>query len=389
MKKYRIVYLLVVTSVFFTGLWGGAETAPVLLAVLAVLPLFSGMVFYLSLGGFSVSLKGEQSINAGQACSLSLILYYPVFRPAGYTRIRLFCENHVLGTTKEKEYLLEPGRKKHQEYRVSLDTEICGSRTVRLQEVVCYDILGLFSKKKALEEEFTYTVYPYEAQIYVSLERNVEREQNGDIYDGKKSGTDVSEVFGLREYREGDPLQSIHWKLSGKTRQLIVREFGRPVNYHTLVMVSPALIYGEEEVTEEIAGAVFDLGASLSRALMSQDIPHFIGYLSGSAVCCTPIDNPDSYQEMLLKMMTCPIQKNGDNTLLSFLNQQLFRQYTKIVYVAGEINEDMIQNLSRVSDMTVLQVVKGNSGYLTGEGGCRIIRISIESMRSKEHVIPV
>lgn len=73
---------------------------------------------------------------------------------------------------------------------------------------------------------------PYEARMYVELNRNVEWEQTGDIYDGKKSGTDVSEVFGLREYREGDTLQSIHWKLSGKMHQLIVREFGRPVNYH-------------------------------------------------------------------------------------------------------------------------------------------------------------
>ena len=39
-----------------------------------------------------------------------------------------------------------------------------------------------------------------------------------DSYSTIKGGDDPSEVFAIREYREGDRLQRIHWKLSYETK---------------------------------------------------------------------------------------------------------------------------------------------------------------------------
>ena len=43
-------------------------------------------------------------------------------------------------------------------------------------------------------------------------------------YDDFQPGTDVSQIFDVREYRPGDRLQRIHWKLSAKSDGLLVRE---------------------------------------------------------------------------------------------------------------------------------------------------------------------
>lgn len=389
MKKYRITYLAVLTAVFFCGLWGGNRLVPGLLALLVIVPVCSGISLYLSVGKLSLSLDGRHSCPSGQPMEITLKLKYSFLRPAGNVQVGLTCENLVFGTVKHQPYLLQLGRGRHHEYGISLDTSVCGRIVVRIREMACYDLLGLFSYHKPMEEEFACMVYPYEARMYVSLGKNREREQPGDIYDGKKSGTDVSEVFGLREYREGDPLQSIHWKLSGKWRQLIVREFGRPVNYHTLLLLSPALSYGGQKAEESVITSVFDLGVSLSHALLNQNIAHFVGYLTGCQLCCIPVDSTHSYEDMLLNLMGQPIRRSGDEALISFVNQQLYRQYTKVVYVTGAVNEAVAQNLSVLVDLTVLQASQGQSGYLMDGGGYGTVRVSIEKIRSMEHIIPL
>lgn len=389
MKKYRIGYLIIIMSVLLCGLWGGGRLALVWLTVLLALPVCSGAGLYLSAKGFSLAIWGERSCYCTQKLGLKLKLFSSRFAPAGNIRVDLMCENHVFGTKEEIVCLIRPGVGKRQEYAFSINTDMCGGRSIQVREMVCYDLLGLFSCRKIVEAEHSCIVYPYEAQIYVSLGRYMEREQQGDIYDGKKSGTDVSEVFGLREYREGDALQSIHWKLSGKMKQLIVREFGRPVNYHTLVLLAPALFYGEKEAPGQMVNAVFDLGVSFSHALLNQNIAHFVGFLSGDGVCCLPVDSLHSYENMRLKLMSHPVPSNGDRTIFSFMNQQLYRSYTKVVYVTGEVNESAAGNLSVLADLIVLQAAEGASGYLTDDNGYKLVKVSIENMRNVEHIIPL
>jgi len=52
---------------------------------------------------------------------------------------------------------------------------------------------------------------------------------DADVYDDFQSGNDKSEVFDVREFREGDRMQSIHWKLSAKSEELLVREDSQPL----------------------------------------------------------------------------------------------------------------------------------------------------------------
>lgn len=389
MKRYQILYVLIVAAVLVCGLWGGGQIAPVLLALLLLLPAVCAARLYLTIKGISISLTGPHSCRSGQKLELTLKLVHPHSRPAGKVQIHMVCENLVFGTETESACFLELGKGKQHVYSLCADTAICGGRSIQIREMVFWDQLGLFSYRKPIKETVTCTVLPYEASMYVSLGRRREREQPGDLYDGKKSGTDVSEMFGLREYREGDPLQSIHWKLSGKMQQLIVREFGRPVNYHTLLLLAPAFCYGELEIAEPRVNAVFDLGVSLSHALLSQDIAHFVGGFSDGRFYCMPVDSLRSYEEMLLELMERPVQKNGEEALLAFIDQQLYRQYTKVVYVAGAVNEAAAQNLSVLADLTILQAMESGPGYLTDSESYGVVGIPVENIRSKEHIIPL
>ena len=51
---------------------------------------------------------------------------------------------------------------------------------------------------------------------------------DSDIYDDIRPGYDPSELFDVREFQNGDRLQSVHWKLSARTDELMVKENSLP-----------------------------------------------------------------------------------------------------------------------------------------------------------------
>lgn len=57
-------------------------------------------------------------------------------------------------------------------------------------------------------------------------------------YHPYKSGSDSSYTREIREYRPGDRLSNIHWKLSAKRDELLVKEYGLPLGCGLLVGIS-------------------------------------------------------------------------------------------------------------------------------------------------------
>ena len=62
-----------------------------------------------------------------------------------------------------------------------------------------------------------------------SLEHRNPISEDGENTILDKSGDDPSEVFDIREYRQGDRLSRIHWKMTAKEEELMVKEYSRPL----------------------------------------------------------------------------------------------------------------------------------------------------------------
>ena len=57
--------------------------------------------------------------------------------------------------------------------------------------------------------------------------------------------------------------------------------------------------------------------------------------------------------------------------------------------VTGAVNEAATQNLSVLSELTILQITDGALGYLAGSDGYEVIGVPIDKIRNSEHVIPL
>lgn len=105
---------------------------------------------------------------------------------------------------------------------IPLPTGSCGLVRCRVTGLRCYDLLGLISLRRRCGEESRYTVLPRPAEPEKRLD--IDAAMNANAVLRPKYGGGYSEEHDLRVYQPGDSVNSIHWKLSSKTGNTIVRE---------------------------------------------------------------------------------------------------------------------------------------------------------------------
>lgn len=96
---------------------------------------------------------------------------------------------------------------------------------------------------------------------------------DSDIYDDLRPGYDPSELFDVREFQNGDRLQSVHWKLSARTDELMVKENSLPKACAVAIVAD---LRGIKKGRQ--ADAFMKLLVSLSFSLMDQKCSHYVAW---------------------------------------------------------------------------------------------------------------
>lgn len=98
-----------------------------------------------------------------------------------------------------------------------------GTIAVQVKDVVVYDPFGFFYRKLDDSVEFQIEVLPCLHSIDPSLTRQLRLQETAEA--PTPFNRDGMEYAGVREYEYGDPIKSIHWKLSSHADELYTRLF--------------------------------------------------------------------------------------------------------------------------------------------------------------------
>lgn len=186
--------------------------------------------------------------------------------PLGRLAIELRYQNLLTGEQGRVRRRLT-GASAGAELEEALPVGHCGVLRWEITRMKVCDLLGLFSLKRPLPPVEELTILPAELppeHVPVLLDearcgRNLK----------PRPGGGPGEDYDLRPYRPGDPMRSVHWKLSSKTDALVVRETLEPVK---TVVVLTYDHFGAPEALD----AVFDRLDAVSRALTGRERPHYI-----------------------------------------------------------------------------------------------------------------
>lgn len=179
--------------------------------------------------------------------------------------------------------------------------EQAGNYEICLKRIRVYDLSGLFYLSKKCKETETIVVLPDFYPVNVRLTEAV-RNFVGDAesYDDLRSGDDAGEILKLREFRDGDKLKNIHWKLSAKMDALMVRENALPRACATVL-----LLESSAEKKQRSLDTYFRAAASLSFSMMDKECPHYVAWQSRryQDIQRIRVDSEESFYEFLLYML--------------------------------------------------------------------------------------
>ena len=215
-------------------------------------------------------------------CGKPLTVRILLENAGGLPCIRFRClleqKNHFLNH-RQKEWLWGgPAVAGTNSFDYSLVIEDFGSYEVMLKKIRIYDLTGLFYIHKTVKCKGVVQVLPKMQEIGVHLSQATGNFLGeSEVYDDFRPGDDRSELFQMREFRRGDKMQSIHWKLSVKQDELLVKEDSMP-------KACPVVLFldykNEKRIREERVNAYLVILASISFSIMDVGCAHYAAWYS-------------------------------------------------------------------------------------------------------------
>lgn len=309
MWKSRLCYLLVLlgTTAFFICYDGYLSLYVFVLSLL--LPLLSMAVSLPGILGTRVSLSighknspthaggSYATARKGETIPLRLAVWNATPFSSGRIRAVVTVENTFTGQQEQERFSFTAGPQR-QVFQHQLTSYACGQVVCRLGRMWACDYLGLFSLPVGRPQTVSATFWPTVYGLELELHESAIPDSEGERYSQKKPGDDPTELFALRDYRQGDRLSRIHWKLSQKMGRPLVKELGLPLSDHLLFLLD---LNGDGRQ----ADLLLDAFASLSSFLAEEECAHRVAYWSEKAqsLLCQEIAQPDDLLPLWQKLL--------------------------------------------------------------------------------------
>ena len=290
------------------------------------------------------------------------------------------CKNRFTGTIVDFPVTLCPGQHGIERFDVPLDTSCVGLVSITLKKATLVDAIGMNLSMIPCAFEGSYAVYPAIPQIDAYFGRMAQTESSNASYDQNKKGRDESEVFDLREFRRGDAVRTVHWKLSARFDDLVVREASRPVDSRTILVFGGIMGANENEEARAALNSTASLFVGISQSLLHQGVTHTVMRKTNDVIDERPVENEGDFNTMLDEFIAFPTP--SDMVVSAEDEKQLGerRQFSKIIVVTNTLRNSEFERIGAYGDLSVVVVGARTATASTENRLYRIIAVSADSV---------
>lgn len=186
-----------------------------------------------------------------------------------------------------------------------------GKYEIMISRVKIYDWTGCFCLPKRVRSAAAINIMPEVETVPVIVGMAVKNFfGDADVYDDFRPGYDPAEVFDVRDFRDGDKLQSVHWKLSAKSGELVVKENSLPKACAVTLLLNP------KEAKSDMIGMLSYVTA-LSYSIMDKDCPHYVAWVSETRkqIVRARVDSEESFYMFMNYLLAEGIARGVDAKL--------------------------------------------------------------------------
>lgn len=341
----KIVYLLILSVTTYLEIMYDTSWMQTLLAFELTL---AAVMFPLSIHfrrSIRVFLKtGVVFAGKGEEIPVEIHVENKSFLPVCGVRVVVEYENMSAGRTEHRIVREHVAGKGYIVIRVNARSEYSGCVRFCINKVRVGDYLHLFSwparrtNRSLPYSEVKVDVLPDMVHIPVEVTARTRNFlADSSEYETDRGGDDPSEVFQIREYRGGDRIRQIHWKMSARTDQLMVKEYSMPKGCKVLLLLDPAKPC-ENSVQADL---FYEMAASVSISLLEAGCAHCAAWRDsdeGNIVKRSIQREEDVYEMLSLLMAVHTCEQEND------LESAYWFAYPQDVY-STVVSVDMQGNL--------------------------------------------
>ncbi len=283
MAVRRIIYSIFLAVAVWVLIVFIDYSALQLLVSLIIIPLIMGVVTFIATRRITVNLEVKDIyVVKKKSVQLYIKVTNPSILPFISSRIELELKNGFSTEVIKKKLNFNIADREIGKYTLEIRPEYVGRIDILVKKFKLYDYTGLWAFKGKIGREANIYVLPQNGEVNVSVsDRNNEYIDEPMKYSDNESGDDCSQVFDIREFREGDKLQRIHWKLSAKKDDIFVKEFSMPIDASVEILAE--LSVSDKLNAVEYTDTIIETAYGLSVALLEQEIYHYFSWYSDVA----------------------------------------------------------------------------------------------------------
>lgn len=177
----------------------------------------------------------------------------------------------------------------------------CGRVGISIKRFFICDPIGILCiPVKNIKEQVFISVLPKIETMQLEIrDGSWDIMADGDEYDRTKAGDDPSEVFQIRSYRGGDRMQRIHWKMSARSEELMVKEFSKPIYYGAVLFLDMKEAYWGRDFKN--ADEYLEKALGISYGLLEAECYHMVVWYDGkeNRLYRYKIDKEDHIYELI------------------------------------------------------------------------------------------
>ena len=199
--------------------------------------------------------------------------HLPILR----ARPQVYVENPYGGLEREVLAIAMVGGKSDDRMNVKVQLGHTGVYAAGLKGVVLYDPLMLFWAYRSVEEEATLVSTPRDLVAdAVEFSDMAVHESRTPVRTVLSDNVDYA---GTRDYEYGDPLKSVHWKLSARAGELQTRLFETSVNTKMSVIMD---FHSPDYEVDELMGcadAIVEAALAIMRLALRRNVEATLSYV--------------------------------------------------------------------------------------------------------------
>lgn len=190
----------------------------------------------------------------------------------------------------------------------------CGIVSFWLVQITAADYLGLFFRKFPItgSSQEVAVIPDHHKQTNQSASQTGISAIDGDEYEQNRAGDDPSQTYDIREFRYGDSLRHVHWNMTAKTGSMQVRDFSRPMENSTLILLD--LMKNESDMTRQEWDHFLESAASFSYRLLRMGMAHYVAWFNtdSQTVVRQHVKKEEELTQMLFLLVHAAAYETGD-----------------------------------------------------------------------------